>query len=91
MNQTLVEEGGRIAGDEVHRISGPWREPLFGLIPMPWVWNLATVLLVALVFWWLLRGSQKSYESPIDLLKKRYVTGELDRKAFLQMKKDIAD
>jgi uncharacterized membrane protein len=68
-----------------------WTDPLFGIIPMPLVLNFATVALVALIFLWLLRGSNKSNEMPLTLLKRRYAAGEIDRKAYLQMKEDIAD
>jgi uncharacterized membrane protein len=92
MNTSLIESGGQIAQKELaHRGPEFWREPLLGFIPMPLIWNVATVLLVGLIFWWLLRGSQKTVESPMNLLKRRYAAGEIDRKAYLQMKEDIAD
>ncbi|MBU0762567.1 MAG: SHOCT domain-containing protein [Candidatus Altiarchaeota archaeon] len=62
---------------------------LFGVIPFPLIWNLITTFLVVLIFWWLVRGSRKSGESSMEILKKRYAKGEIDRKTFLQMKKDL--
>jgi uncharacterized membrane protein len=92
MNTSIVEAGGQVARDDVlHRGAGFGRELLFGLIPLPWIWNVATVVLVALIFWWLLRGSQKSVETPMNTLKRRYAAGEIDRKTFLEMKEDLAD
>lgn len=92
MNATLVEHGGRIAGEEVfRRAPGLWRDSLFGFIPMPLVWNFVAVLLVVLIFWWLIHNSQKNAETAMNLLKRRYVTGEIDRETYLKMKKDIAD
>jgi uncharacterized membrane protein len=46
---------------------------------------------VALIFWWQLRSSQKTVETPANLLKRKYVAGEIDRKTYLQMKEDIRD
>jgi uncharacterized membrane protein len=88
MVQTLLEHSGRIAGSGVHRFPGSWNP---GIIPMPLLWNFVVVLLVALIFWWLLCGSQKSVETPMNMLKKRYVMGEIDRKTYLEMKGDITD
>jgi uncharacterized membrane protein len=92
MNQTIIMEGGRLARDAaLRRPPVWWREPLFGVIPVHIVWNFIVILLVALIFWWLIRGSQKHGETPMDLLKKRYVAGEIDRETFLKMKEDISD
>jgi uncharacterized membrane protein len=92
MNTSLVETGGQIARENaVHRGAAFAREPLFGLIPLPFIWNIIVVLLVILIFWWLLRGSQKSVETPLNTLKRRYAAGEIDRKTYLEMKGDIAE
>jgi uncharacterized membrane protein len=94
-NSTIVEAGARIAREEtIHRGSTFWREPLFGIIPVPFLWNIFTVILVALIFWWLIRNSHKTAqttEGPQDLLKRRYASGEIDRKTYLQIKEDITD
>jgi len=93
MNETLPRHGMRAA----ERCFGPdcrlphflfGREPLFGFIPSYMVWNVVIILLVALIFWWLLRGSRQ-VETPLDVLKKRYVSGEIPKDEFEQMKKDI--
>ncbi|MFH0860635.1 MAG: hypothetical protein V1921_05495 [Candidatus Altiarchaeota archaeon] len=92
VNETIAEVGGRVARNMTFRgePSG-WREPVLGFIPAPLLWNIIVVGVVALIFWWLLRGSQKHGDTPMDLLKKRYVSGEIDRKTYLQMKEDIKD
>ena len=90
MREMLLAAGEWVATDAAHRNPG-WRgEPLFGFVPMPMVWNFVAVLLVALIFWWLIRSSQKGGETPLDLLNRRYVSGEIDRKTYLQMKEDIS-
>jgi uncharacterized membrane protein len=91
MDQLVLSVGTYLARDSMRRSPSFWRDSLFGLIPMPIVWNLITVALVALIFWWLLRGSQKQAQTPMELLKRRYVAGEIDRKTFQQMKEDISD
>jgi putative membrane protein len=92
MNASIVETGEQIIRDEaVHRGPSMWRDPLFGLIPAPLIWNFVIVVLVVLIFWWLTRGSNKNTESAMSILKKRYAAGEIDRKTFMQMKEDIAD
>lgn len=92
MNQTVVEQGSRIVRNMTMRGPPPslWRDPLFGVIPVFMIWNMVIVILVILVFWWLIRGSYKS-KTPLDLLKKRYVAGEIDRETYLKMKEDITD
>jgi uncharacterized membrane protein len=92
MNTSLVDAGGQIARDNaIHRGAAFAREPLFGLIPMPFIWNIIVVLLVILIFWWLMRGSNKAAETPLNTLKRRYAASEIDRKTYLEMKEDISD
>ncbi len=59
-------------------------------IPTFFVWNFLIILIIALIFYWLLRGS-KTYETPMDVLKKRYVREEIDKETFEEMKKNITD
>lgn len=91
MNVTTTEHVGRVFRD----VAGggtpvPWRHTIFG-IPTLAIWNLLVILLLVLVLYWLIRGSRKSHETPMDLLKKRYVRGEIDKRTFLEIKEDIAD
>jgi len=91
MNVTTTELARR-AGEKIsyaafkHR---PFPPDFFG-IPTFYLMNLAFILVLALIFYWLLRGSRR-HESPMDLLKKRYVAGEIDKETFLEMRKDIID
>lgn len=62
---------------------------VFGM-PTFFIWNFLIILIIVLIFYWLLRGT-KSHETPMDVLKKRYVRGEIDKKTFEEMKKDITD
>ena len=92
MNETAVKYGTLVARNAYGR-PPPFlgRGELFGVIPKYLIWNFATVLLVALIFYWLLRSSSKAGETPMDVLKKRYAAGEIDKETFISMKKDIAD
>jgi len=55
-----------------------------------WILIIAGVVLV--VRWLVDRGSQASApptESALEILKKRYARGEIDRETFERMKRDI--
>jgi len=62
---------------------------LFG-IPTFYLVNLVFILVLALIFYWLLRGSRR-HDTPMDLLKKRYVAGEIDKETYLEMREDISE
>jgi uncharacterized membrane protein len=91
MNTTILEHGERLARDGAGgKFPGYW-DPIFGMFPMPLVLNLVMTILVVLIFWWVIRGSHKTVETPLHQLKRRYIAGEIDRKTYLQMKEDIID
>jgi putative membrane protein len=56
-------------------------------------WILVIVAIVFLVKWLVEQGrggrQVSQEESPLDILKKRYVKGEIDKEEFEQKKKDI--
>lgn len=66
--------------------SGMW----FGWI----FWLLLIFLIVWFVVTQIKKGKQDSQsisqESPMDILKKRYAKGEITKKQFEQMKKDLS-
>ena len=54
-------------------------------------WVLVIAGAVLIVKWVMERNKDglSSNESPLDILKKRYARGEIDRETFERMKKDI--
>ena len=65
----------------------------FGPIMMLVFWGLIILVLI-LVVRWLWTSSEKKpeqiiQESPLDILKRRYASGEIDREEFEQKKKDL--
>lgn len=65
--------------------------------PVMWLFmliflGLIVIGLIALLRWVLNRGNpllSKSPETALDILKKRYARGEIDREEFERMKKDL--
>ncbi len=66
------------------------REMILGIIHPFFVYTLLIVIILALIFYWLIRNTGKK-ESSLELLKKRYASGKIDRETFNAMKKDLAE
>lgn len=64
-------------------MGGMWFFPLL-------FWILVIAGVVFILRWMRERGQEAApHESALDVLKKRYAKGEIDRDTFEQMKKDI--
>lgn len=63
----------------------------FGGLWMVLWWVLIIVGIVALVRWFSARGpkDEKPAAKALDLLKERYVRGELDRDTYEKMRRDL--
>ncbi|MFQ5846515.1 MAG: SHOCT domain-containing protein [Candidatus Methylomirabilales bacterium] len=65
---------------------------LFGMLLMLLFWVLIIVGVVLIVRWLIgeARSSQPgSSETPLDILKKRYARGEIDKEQFENIKRDL--
>lgn len=62
----------------------------FGFIHPYLLGNIIIIGLVALIFWYLLKTAKKT-ETALDVLKKKYIAGEIDKKKYLALKEDISD
>ena len=55
------------------------------------VWWIVWVVLLVWIFVtpWDVPGQRKRPDSPLDILKKRYASGEIGREQFERMKEDL--
>jgi putative membrane protein len=87
MGGMLIQWGWRDYGMGPGMMWGGWG---MGWIFMIVIWGLIAVGLIFLIRW--LFGMTKSVrveETALDILKKRYVRGEIDKEEFEQKKKDL--
>jgi len=72
-----------------------WHEMGWGGMWFGW---LISIIALVLIFWVIVRFSVSgpyrrqppaSNETPVDILKKRYAKGEINKEQFEQMKKDL--
>ncbi len=74
-----------------------WGGGWFGSIFMIIFWVVLIVALVALTRWLLASGRDKgddgkaSRDEALDILRKRYARGELDKEEFEQRKRDLLE
>ena len=89
----LAQNGSRVVENfSRHGDFFPGRWLLFDVIPpLQLFMNISIFVILVLILYWLLRGSKKPAETPLDLLRKRYVKGEIDEKTYVHMKKVIYD
>ncbi|MFQ6050816.1 MAG: SHOCT domain-containing protein [Candidatus Hydrothermarchaeota archaeon] len=66
----------------------------FGLISMILFWGLILALIVILVRWIISEGQLggvKRKEESLEILKKRYARGEIDREEFEEKKRELLE
>lgn len=65
---------------------------LFGWVFMILFWSLLILGIVALIKWIAVQGKpggEKSGQSPLEILKTRYAKGEINKKEYEEMKKEL--
>ena len=76
--------------DGWNNMMGGWNGfGILGWIPMLLFWILLILGVVALVRYLGRSGQQQGGKTPLEILKERYARGEIDKKEFEQMKKDL--
>jgi putative membrane protein len=70
--------------------SGGWGLGLFGMLMMVLWWALVIAAFVWFVKWIVVSTKGESGKSAIDTLKERYAKGEITKKEFEEMKKDLS-
>ena len=61
----------------------------FGVLSMVLFWAVLVVGLIVVGKWLWGQGSLNREDSPLDILKKRYARGEINRQEFEDMKRDL--
>ncbi len=58
-----------------------------------WIFWIAIIVGIFFLVKWIVmqsrQGEQKGEENPLEILKKRYARGEIDKEEFEQKKKDL--
>jgi putative membrane protein len=65
------------------------RELVMDVFPLYFLYTIIIVLIIALIFYWLIHTAKKK-ETAIEILKRRYAAGEIDKEAFNRMKEELA-
>jgi len=82
--------GNSMMGTGWGNMMGGWNGfGLLGWIPMLLFWILLILGVVALLRYLGRSGQQQENKTPLEILKKRYAGGEINKKEFEEMKKDL--
>lgn len=61
--------------------------PFMGFHPYGWIFQLLILAAVGGIIYWVIHGNVK--ETAVDIIKKRYAAGEISRKEFCDIKKEL--
>jgi len=67
----------------------------YGIMGFGWLFQIIILILFFAVIWWIFKNSgsfgfkSSSNESAMDILKKRLAKGEISRKEYEELKKEI--
>lgn len=58
---------------------------------MHWFWWIFWIIIAIIIFavFWYIRSNRTSRESPLDILKRRYASGEIDTAEYELRKKEL--
>lgn len=77
-------------GSHMMGLAGNWTGFGLGWVYMILIWALVILVIVVLVRWLVnQRKTGLEDKSALDILKKRYAKGEIDKKEFEEKKKDL--
>lgn len=62
---------------------------ILGILHPFFLYTVLIILALALIFYWLIRKTSKE-ESSLEILRKRYASGEISRETYNTMKKDLS-
>jgi len=60
-------------------------KPIMGFHPYGWVFQLLILVAVGGIIYWVVHGNRK--ESALDIVKKRFASGDISEKEFRKIKK----
>ena len=68
-----------------------WGFGFYGWIFMVLIWAMIIIGIVFFIKWFMTKSSDlhNQDKSPIEILKERYAKGEIDKKEFENIKKDL--
>jgi len=73
-----------------HHMWGAWGPLGIGMMLMMLVfWGLIIVGLVLGIRWLIAQGKEPRADSPLDILKRRYARGEIDKEEYEAKKRDL--
>jgi uncharacterized membrane protein len=68
---------------------GKYMAQATGLYGYGWIFEIAILILFFLLVYWIINLMQKK-ESALDILNRRYASGEISKKEYISLKKEIS-
>ncbi|MFA5259357.1 MAG: SHOCT domain-containing protein [Candidatus Pacearchaeota archaeon] len=59
-----------------------------GMYGYGWLFEILILIVFFIIVYWIVKSSQKN-ESASDILNRRYAKGEISKKQYLELKKEI--
>jgi putative membrane protein len=97
LSHAFAQSGGYTRGHMGRWMMGDWGMGWFGMVFMLLFWVLVIAGIVILVRWLVQRGGSRDRSivgadsQAMEILKKRYASGEISKDEFESMKKEILE